>query len=87
MPGEKPNILILMPDQMRADCMSCAGHPQIRTPNMDRLARDGVLFPEMTASVPLTLPSHRTIESSTLRTICTQAGISRQDFLDTYRKK
>ena len=30
---------------------------------------------------PLTLPNHRTIKSSTLRTICTQCGIPREDFL------
>lgn len=33
---------------------------------------------------PLTLPNHPTIKSSTLRTICTQAGIPRQDFLIAY---
>ena len=35
-------------------------------------------------STPLTLPNHRTIKASTLRTICTQAGIPRKDFLDAY---
>jgi len=34
---------------------------------------------------PLTMPNHRTLKSSTLRTILTQAGISREDFLDVYR--
>ena len=33
---------------------------------------------------PLTMPAHRFIKSSTLRTICTQAGISRADFLRAY---
>ncbi len=35
---------------------------------------------------PLTMPNHSTIKSSTLRTICTQAGISREDFLKAYYK-
>ena len=35
---------------------------------------------------PLTLPDHPFIKASTLRTICTQAGISRQDFLAAYEK-
>ena len=35
---------------------------------------------------PLTLPNHSTIKSSTLRTICTQSGISREDFLKAYNK-
>ena len=35
---------------------------------------------------PLTIPNHRVIKSSTLRLICTQAGISRDDFLREYSK-
>ena len=35
---------------------------------------------------PITIPGHRKIKSSTLRTICTQAGIPRDDFLDAYGK-
>lgn len=35
---------------------------------------------------PLTMPNHSTIKSSTLRTILTQAGISREDFLRAYKK-
>lgn len=35
---------------------------------------------------PLTLPNHKQIKSSTLRSICTQAGISRDDFITSYEK-
>lgn len=35
---------------------------------------------------PLTMPNHAFIKSSTLRMICTQAGISREDFLKVYGK-
>ena len=35
---------------------------------------------------PLTLPNHRQIKGSTLRRICTQSGISRQEFLDAYNR-
>ena len=35
-------------------------------------------------TTPLTMPNHRTLEASTLRTICTQCGISRADFLRAY---
>ncbi len=35
---------------------------------------------------PLTMPNHAFIKASTLRTICTQAGISREDFLAAYNK-
>lgn len=33
---------------------------------------------------PLTMPNHRFIKSSTLRHICTQSGIKREEFLDAY---
>ena len=35
---------------------------------------------------PLTMPNHSQIKSSTLRSICTQAGISREDFLAAYEQ-
>jgi len=38
------------------------------------------------SKTPLTMPNHPYIKSSTLRTICTQAGISREDFLNAYNK-
>ena len=38
------------------------------------------------SKTPLTMPNHPYIKSSTLRTICTQAGISREDFLAAYDK-
>jgi len=38
------------------------------------------------SKTPLTMPNHSKIKASTLRTICTQAGISREEFLDAYEK-
>jgi arylsulfatase A-like enzyme len=38
------NVLFVTADQWRGDCLSCLGHPAVRTPNLDRLAGDGVLF-------------------------------------------
>jgi predicted RNA binding protein YcfA (HicA-like mRNA interferase family) len=46
---------------------------------MLRQNRDG-------SSTPLTLPNHSTIKASTLRTICTQSGISRAQFLRAYQR-
>jgi len=37
-------------------------------------------------STPLTMPNHPKIKASTLRTICTQSGITRDEFLDAYQK-
>jgi len=38
------NILLVTLDQFRGDCLSAAGHPVVRTPNLDRLAAQGVRF-------------------------------------------
>ncbi|MBA7646441.1 hypothetical protein ES703_54205 [subsurface metagenome] len=38
------------------------------------------------SKTPLTMPSHPKIKASTLRTICTQSGIPRDEFLDAYKK-
>lgn len=38
------------------------------------------------SKTPLTMPNHPKIKASTLRTICTQAGISRDEFLKAYKK-
>lgn len=38
------NVLLITLDQFRADCLSAAGHPLVRTPNLDALAQAGTLF-------------------------------------------
>lgn len=60
---EKPHIVILMTDQQRADCMSCVGHPTIKTPNMDRLAAEGTLFAEATTVSPICMPARASFVS------------------------
>jgi predicted RNA binding protein YcfA (HicA-like mRNA interferase family) len=47
--------------------------------SLERINPDGT-------KTPLTMPNHLRIKSSTLRTICTQAGISRDDFLNAYER-
>lgn len=42
--AERPNILLLMTDQHRGDCLGAAGNRVIRTPNLDRLATEGARF-------------------------------------------
>jgi arylsulfatase A-like enzyme len=40
----RPNVLLITADQWRAECLSALGHPVVRTPNIDKLAGEGVLF-------------------------------------------
>ena len=38
------NILFITADQWRGDCLSGLGHPTLKTPNLDQLSQEGVLF-------------------------------------------
>lgn len=58
---ERPHILFLFTDQQRADCMGCAGHPMLATPNMNRLAAEGVRFERCYTTSPLCVPARISI--------------------------
>lgn len=53
----KPNIVWIMTDQQNAGMMGCMGNPYVRTPNMDYLAREGMLFEKAYCTNPVCLPS------------------------------
>ena len=50
---DRPNILVLMTDQQRADAMGCAGNTTIRTPNLDALASSGIRFAQAVTPTPV----------------------------------
>jgi arylsulfatase A-like enzyme len=56
-----PNVLLITLDTLRADHLSSYGYPRKTTPNIDRLAEEGVLFENAFAGASWTLPSHATI--------------------------
>jgi len=53
----RPNFLIILPDQLRAQALGCMGNPEIRTPNLDALAREGLLFRTTIANTPVCCPA------------------------------
>ncbi len=53
----RPNFLIVMPDQQRADCLGCFGNPAIQTPNIDQLAERGMRFTNAFVNHPVCGPS------------------------------
>ena len=59
--GPPDRIVLVTVDTLRADHLGCYGYDRIATPSIDRLARDGILFRQAIAQVPLTLPSHCSI--------------------------
>jgi arylsulfatase A-like enzyme len=54
---DRPNILLLMADQFRVDCLGAYGNPVIHTPHLDFLARDGVHFQYAYTSTPSCTPA------------------------------
>jgi len=53
----QPDILLIMPDQMRGDCLSVLGHPAVRTPELDQLAEQGALFRRAYTGVASCIPA------------------------------
>ncbi len=58
-----PDVLLIITDQQRAECLGVAGNSDIRTPNIDALAKDGVHFNECFCPYPVCTPSRYSIVS------------------------
>ena len=57
----RPNVLFILCDDIRWNALSCAGHPALKTPNIDRLATEGVRFANMFCTTSLCSPSRASI--------------------------
>ena len=53
----KPNIVFIYSDQHRGDAVGCAGHPVIKTPHLDRLGSEGVVFSQCYTNGPICMPA------------------------------
>src|SRR5438105_1429253 len=53
----RPNIVFILMDDLRWDELGCVGHPFVKTPHVDRIAREGVRFTNAYATTPLCSPS------------------------------
>lgn len=58
---KKPNILFIMTDQWRGDCIGAEGSRWIHTPNLDQLAAEGALFNKAYTSLPSCLPARASL--------------------------
>jgi arylsulfatase A-like enzyme/Flp pilus assembly protein TadD len=69
--GPEPalNVIVITIDTLRADHLRCYGYKQVRTPNIDSLASDGVRFERAYTPVPITLPAHTVIFTGTYPTL------------------
>jgi N-acetylglucosamine-6-sulfatase len=61
--ADRPNVVIVLCDDLRSDTLSCAGHPHVKTPNIDRLANEGVHFVNAFCTTSLCSPSRASILS------------------------
>src|SRR2546429_8899815 len=59
-----PSIILISVDTLRADRLSCYGYRGRSTPNIDAMAQGGTLFSQVSSQVPLTLPSHVSLLTS-----------------------
>ncbi len=55
--SDAPNILVVMADQLTPFALGCYGHPVVKSPNIDRLAHEGVVFDAAYSSSPLCTPA------------------------------
>lgn len=60
-----PSVILISVDTLRADRLSCYGYRPLRTPHIDAIAKGGTLFYQVSAQVPLTVPSHISLLTST----------------------
>lgn len=59
--GRKPNLVVFLGEGLRYDELSCMGHPIVKTPNMDRIAREGISFRNAFVTNALCTPSRASI--------------------------
>lgn len=57
----RPNILLILADQLRADCLGSSGHPVVTTPNLDRLAAQGATFSHAFTPIPVCTPARASL--------------------------
>ena len=59
--SEKMNVIFFITDAQRADYLSCYGNPIIKTPNIDRLANEGIRFTNHICTNPICMPNRATM--------------------------
>lgn len=59
----KPNVLVLMCDQFRFDCIAALGNAEVKTPNLDRLVRRGVSFDNAYSDCPVCVAARYTLRT------------------------
>jgi len=82
----KPNILLITTDTQRCDTLRCMGNPHAISPNIDRLAGEGVLFEQAHTSSPVCSPARCSLLTGLHAPIhgCIENGMARYGFLPVF---
>ncbi|MDP6538486.1 MAG: sulfatase [Planctomycetota bacterium] len=84
--AERPNIVLVYVDDLRADGLSATGNPYLETPNLDRIAREGALFPRSYVTTSLCCPGRASVLTGKY---AHKTGVTdnqpERDFLDDHR--
>ena len=67
----RPNFVFIIADQLRGDSLGCAGHPDVRSPAIDSLAADGVVFDKAYSTNPICVPTRASLISGNYSHKCT----------------
>jgi len=91
--SEKMNVIFIITDQQRADSLGCAGNPILKTPNLDRLASEGVRFTKAYVANPICMPNRASIMTGQYPNMCVRSSnvnldsVSSPTFSETLRKE
>lgn len=61
--AKEPNVLLILCDDLRWNALGCTGHPHVKTPNIDRIAAEGIIFENAFCTTSLCSPSRASILS------------------------
>ncbi|MGK6317354.1 sulfatase family protein [Neorhizobium sp. DT-125] len=65
----RPNFILFVTDQQRADYLGCYGHPIVQTPHIDKIARDGICFDRFYVASPVCMPNRASLMTARMPSI------------------
>ena len=83
---KKPNIILITTDTQRCDTLKCMGNPHAISPNLDKLAREGVLFTQAHTASPVCMPARCSLLTGLHTPIhgCIENGIARREDIPVF---
>ena len=89
--ANKPNFILFITDQQRFDHLGCYGHPILKTPNIDCMAKEGVIYDRFYVSSPVCMPNRASLmtcrmpSSHGVRSLGIPLGLEQVTFVELLR--